>query len=219
MHAPQERLGSAQPLDRRLQEALERGQVRRDTVGHGVFELSPDKLVRVKFRSIAGERIGMQAPVAGQQPVNGSGSVGPSPIPQQDHGAPDVAQEVPKELGHFRCSNVLVGVESHIQRHAPSLRGHPQSRDRRDLGPPACHRPPRGLPAWGPGADHVRDEQEPARVEKDQRGPTRSGLLFYAATRGASNYAISASLRSRARFCGFWQLQPKPTRSLHMWLE
>lgn len=162
-------------------------QVRWDTIGHGAFKLGPDTLVRVKLGRVAGERIGMQAPVAGQQSLNGFGPVGSSPIPQQDHRAPDVAQEVPKELGHLWRSDVLVGMESHIQRHAPPFGGHPQRRDGRDLGPMARHRQPGSLPSRGPGADHVRDEQEPALVEKDQMGPKRSGLFLYVATRAASN--------------------------------
>jgi len=141
----------------------------------------------VKFGRVAGERIGVQAPVAGQQSLDGVGPVGPSPIPQQDHGAPDVAQEVPKELGHLRRSNVLIGMESHIQRHTPSLGGHPQRRDGRDFGPVARHRQPGGLPARRPGADDVRDEQEAALVEKDQMGPKLSGLFLYVATRVASS--------------------------------
>jgi hypothetical protein len=79
---PQEPLRSAQPLDRGLEESFEMMRVRRDAVGHGAFELSPDKLVRVKLRSITGERIGMQARVAVQQPLDASGPVDLSPIPQ-----------------------------------------------------------------------------------------------------------------------------------------
>jgi hypothetical protein len=89
-----------------------------------------------------------------------------------------MAQEMPEEVGHLRGPDVLVGMEPCIQGQTPSLWGDAEGRDGRDLGPSARHRQPGCLPARRPGADHVRDEQEPALVEEDQMGPKRCGLFL-----------------------------------------
>ena len=155
---PQELLGVSEPLDSRLKELPEMAQVFGDAVGDCPLEFCPNKLVRVKFRGIARESINMEATVSIQEALNAAGPMDASSIPQQDHLALEVPQELLEELPHLFSVDVLVDMESQVQSQALSLRGDADCRDGRDLGPTTRHRQPGCLPARSPGANHVRDE-------------------------------------------------------------
>lgn len=162
-------------------------QVLGSAVGHGALKLGPDELVRVELRSVGREGIRVQARVAVQKLFNTSGPMGPSPIPQQDHRAQEMAQEMSEEIGHFRGSDVLVGMEPRVEGQALPLRGDAEGRDGRELGPAPRNEQIRGLSPRGPRSGNVGDKQEPAFIEEDQMGPKRGGLFLYGATRTASS--------------------------------
>ncbi len=153
-------------------------RVRRDAVGHGVFELGPDELVRVKLGSIAGEGIGMQARVAVQQPLDASGPVDLSPIPQQDHGPKDMAQEMPKEVGHLRGPDVLVGMEPCIQGQTPSLGGDVRA-ERAEI---LVHRPATGSQGVFPSGAQVRTtlgmSRNPLSSRKTRWAPSAAAFFY-----------------------------------------
>lgn len=162
-------------------------QVFRDAVGNRPLEFCPDELVRVKLRGIAGERMDLEATVSIQQALNAAGPVDPAPIPQQDHRALEVPQEMSEELSHFFSVDVLVDVESQVQSQPLSLRGDTDCRDGRDLGPAASHRQPGRLAPGSPGSGNRGNEQKTAFIEENQMGSKLFGLFLYAATGNASN--------------------------------
>jgi hypothetical protein len=162
-------------------------QVFRNAVGHRALKLGPDKLVRVELRRIGREGIRVQARIAVQEMLNESGLMGAPSVPEQDHWAQEVAQEMPKEIGHFRGPDVLVGMEPRIQGQTLSLRGDAESRDGRELGPTPCDEQIWSLSPRSPSPGNIGDEQESAFIEEDQMGPKRCGLFLYGATRTSSS--------------------------------
>lgn len=86
-----------------------------DTVGQGALEMVPDKLVRVKLWGVSREAIGTQPGMRAEKLVDRSSLVRGAVIPEEDHGAPQVSEQLSKELGHLRGSDVLVGVKPGIQ--------------------------------------------------------------------------------------------------------
>ncbi len=162
-------------------------QVFRDAVGDRPLEFCPDELVRVKLRGIAGESMDMEATVSIQQSLNAAGPVDPSSIPQQDHLALDVPQEMSEELPHLFSVDVLVDVESQVQSQPLPLRGDAQRRNGRDLGPAAGHRQPGCLAFGSPGSGNGGNEKKTAFIEENKMGSKLFGLFLYAATGNASN--------------------------------
>lgn len=176
-----------QPLERTVDELLEVAQILGDAIGQRPLEMVPHEFIRIELRRVSRERIGMQARM-GAEPLFDHGAFMRSPaIPEQDHVAPQVPEQVSEELGHFRGSNVLVGMEPGVQHDAPPFRRDAEGRDRRNLVPVPGAVQPGSLPPGRPGAGDVRDQQEAALIEEDQMGPKPFGVFLYAATGTASN--------------------------------
>ncbi len=110
-------------------------EIFRETVRQGALEMVPDKFVRIEFRGVSRKAIGAQPGIGVEKLLDRSSLVRLAIIPEEDHGTPQVPEQVAKELDHFRGTDVLVGVEPSIQRNAPPLRRHAEGRDGRDLFP------------------------------------------------------------------------------------
>ena len=123
-------------------------------------------------------------------------------VQDRDHWAAQVSQQIAQEHADFVVPNI-VKVKLVIKTQALALRAHGDSRDDRDFVT-AVTMPMHGcLAAWGPGLDHIRDQQESRFVGKDDVGTQPRSVFF---TRGQSfcfQRSISFSFRSMARFSGF----------------
>lgn len=158
-----------------------------NTVGHGLFELSPDKLIGIELWRIAWKEMGMQTPVSVQEPLDRACPVGAASIPQKDDAAPEVSKKIAEEMGHLLGSYVLVWVKLKGERQPLSFGREAKGRDGRNLGPIACHWQDRGIASGRPGLGKSRNQKEPTFVKEHQMGSKPFGLFLYGATRGVSN--------------------------------
>ena len=81
-----------------------------ETVREGALEMVPDKFVGVELGGVSRKAIGTQPGMAAEKLRDRRSLVRPAVIPEEDHGAPQVAEQVSKELDHLRRADVLVGV-------------------------------------------------------------------------------------------------------------
>mgnify|MGYP001558010148 CR=1 FL=1 len=159
----------------------------RRAVGHGSLEIIPDELIGVELRSIAREKVRVQAMVSVQKLFGWSPFVRRPPIPEQDHGAAQMFEQLPEEPGHFRRSDILIAMESGVEGDAPPAGRNADGRDGRNLGPASGATQARSLSPGGPGANDVGDEKKAALIEEYQMGPKFFGFFLYAATGTSSS--------------------------------
>ena len=159
----------------------------RHAVGQGSLEVIPDELIGVEFRGIAGERMRVQARMPAQEISGWSPFVWRSPIPEQDHGAAQVLEQLPEELGHVWRSDILVAMESGVEGDAPPAWRNADGGDGRNLGPASSATQARSLSPGSPGAKDVGDEQKAALIEEYQMGAKFFGFFLYGAKYTASS--------------------------------
>ena len=75
----------------------------------------------------------------------------------------------------------------------------------------------RSVPPWCPGAQQIRDQEEPRFVEEDEVGTQPCSVFFTRGQRFFFQRRIASSLRSTARRSGVWALQPSPCISRPTW--
>jgi len=165
-----------------MHEVLKMGEIFGETVRQGTLEMVPDKFVGVELGGVSRKAIGTQPGMAAEKLLDRSSLVGLAVIPKEDHRAPQVAEQLSKELDHLRGSDVLVGVKPGIQRDALLLRRDAEGRQGRDLFPAAGAPQVRGLAAGCPGPSNVGDQKKAALIEEGQMGPKPFGVFLYAAT-------------------------------------
>lgn len=158
-----------------------------NTVGSGLFELSPDELVGVQFRGIAGEAVSMKARMLLQEPFDGGSTMHRRAVPQKYHRAAKVTQNVPEKLDHLRGPDILLRMESDQQTESPSLGRDTHGRDGRYLCPAAGGQQDGGLAPTGPGADDIGNQQKTGLIQESQMGSKPSGFFLYGARPRASN--------------------------------
>jgi hypothetical protein len=113
-------------------------------------------------------------------PVDGT------PIPQQDHGSPEMFEQFFKERTNIQTVKIP-RPKSEIKSQAFPLRGHRQCIDG---GNPVLFVEvieDRSLPFRSPGAADVWNEQEARLIDEDQMGPKSFGFFLYGATGKPSN--------------------------------
>jgi hypothetical protein len=123
-------------------------------------------------------------------------------IQDRDHGAAQVSQQIAEEEANLLVPNVVeVKLIEKVQVLAPGTDRH--SRDDGDFVAAVAVPVYRSLASGRPGLDHIRDQQEPGFVGKDDVGTQPRSVFF---TRGQSfcfQRSIASSFRSTARFSGF----------------
>lgn len=156
-------------------------------IGHGSLEIVPDELIGVEFRGIAGEKVRLQTRVPAQELFDRTAFMNRTSIPEQDHGAAQVLEQLPEEPGRFRRFDVLVAIESGVEADAPLAWRNADGRDGRYLGPASGATQARSLPPGCPSPNDVGDEQEAALIEEYQMGPKFFGFFLYGANDTASS--------------------------------
>ncbi len=150
----------------------------------------------------------MQPWVASAELTNGGTLVRPEIVPDDEHLAPQVAQQVTQECpDQFAVDGSFVDPVDQVE--AAPNRTDRQSRYHRQVPPPDFVIQNRGLPPLRPGATHNRGHLEAGFVYEDEVGAQPFGLFFTRCQSAWRHCWIRASSRCRARRCGVWQLQPK----------
>jgi hypothetical protein len=171
-----------------MQELFEMAVIFGNTVCQGALEASPDEFRRVEFGGVTGKAVDMQSRMTEDELLSWSAFVWSAIVPEQHNRSTKVLEKMPEELGHLRGANVLVPIESGIER---ELFAFGRDRKRGDGGnfmsPPSGNPQDRRLPARGPGANNVGNQQEPAFIEEREMGAKSFGLFLYGATRSVSS--------------------------------
>ena len=176
-------------------------------VGERALGELPDAFVGVEFRGVAGEAVEVEPWIAGLEHTDRLAAMDGAVIPDHDHGAAEVAEQVPEEGAHFRVLDVF-GREQEVEAAAPATRTHGEPRDHRDALTPLAVAQERSLPPRRPGAPHARDQEEPRLVDKDEVGAQPRGFFLMRGHVSRFQCSIRSSFRSSARRSGFCTLQP-----------
>lgn len=129
-------------------------------------------------------------------------------VQDRDHRATQVPQQIAKEYADLLVPDVIeVKLVEKVQ--VLALRADGDSRDDRDLLTAVAMPMDGSLAAWCPGLDHVRNQQESGFVGKDDVGAQPRSVFFIRGHCFCFQRSICSSLRSMARFSGFWWLQFK----------
>jgi hypothetical protein len=162
-------------------------QIPGHAVSQGSFELCPDEFIRIEFRGVAWETMGVKPRVFTEELLDQGCLVGSAVIPQEDHGATQVPEQLCEKTSHFWEADIFIAMESGIESNAPAFRGDADRRDGRDFGPSSSTAETGSLSPWPPGAGNVGDQKEAAFIKKRQVGPKSFGFFLYEATDTASS--------------------------------
>lgn len=169
-----------------MQKPLEFSEVVRDAVGHGALEVTPDVFIGVELRGIPRETIRVEPRVRLNEIPHQNAPVLPATVPQEDHRATQVAEQLPKKPDDLGRPDGLVTMEPGVQGDASPARRDADRGDGRDLRPVSSTAQMRRVSPRRPGPDHAGDQQEAALIEERQMGATSCGLFLYATTETAS---------------------------------
>jgi hypothetical protein len=137
------------------------------TIGKCAFRQRPDAFIGVEFRSIGGKLFDMQAAVLSQKLLERLSLVGGRIVQNNDHRAPQVAQQPAEKHAHFFLPDI-VEVELIIQTEALASRTYRDSGNDRDLVTSALAMiVNRSTALWGPGLGHIRNQEEARFVSED----------------------------------------------------
>lgn len=156
------------------------------TVGQRTLGLGPHKLVRVEFRGIERKPVNMDSPVPTQELLDDDAPVDGNAVPQEYNWSAQVPEKVTQESEDFHAGDVGA-VETEVKSKSPPRRGDGKRGDGRNPIPLTAVFENRRLTDRCPGLSHVRNEKEPAFVEKYEMGPKSSGFFLYAGTRASSS--------------------------------
>jgi hypothetical protein len=113
-------------------------------------------------------------------------SVDGAPIPQQDHGALEMLEQLFEKRANIQTVKIPLP-KPEVERQASPLRRH---RQRIDGGNPVLFVEvieDRGLPSRSPCTTDIGNEQEARFIDEDQMGPKSFGFFLYGATGKPSN--------------------------------
>ena len=181
-------------------------------VGQGSLGLAPDPFVGVEFGSVAGEVFDMKTPVPAQEAAEVLSLVDLAVVPEQDHVAGQVPQQVPQKGADFRATDVHP-MELVVEGDPMALGTHRQRGDQRHFAMLIAVSRDRRLAAGRPGAANGAHQEEARFVKKDEVGAQVQSPFFMRGHSSRFHRSIRASSRSKARRSGFWQVHFRRWRS------
>ena len=174
-----------------------------------VLEIVPDALVGIQVRGVARQLRQLEAGrrALRQEVLDGLSAMDRRPIPDHEHLARNLAQEMLQKLDDLRApKRPLADLEEQ-----PPLMG--QAADDREMIAGAGDPEDGRLPPRGVGAHQARQQIEAGLVYPDDGTPLALGFAKRAGQRSLHHSRMAASLRWVARRIGFWTLQPTSRRS------
>lgn len=156
------------------------------TVGQGSVSLVPNIFSRIKLGGIGRKVFHMNSWIPNKTLFNFLSAVNGGPIPQQDHGSPEMFEQPLEERPNIQTGEIPCP-KPKIKSQPLSLWGYQQGTDR---GNPVLFVEvieDGGFPFRSPSATNVWNEQEARLINEDQMGSTSFGVFLYAATGKPSN--------------------------------
>lgn len=180
----------------------------RPTVGQSALRVLPDSFIRVELGGIARETVEVEPGIARLQGAEGFAAVDRAVVPDHDHGAAKMAEQVPQEGADLRLSDV-VEPQREVQSIASASGTHREAGDDGDpIATLAMAKQGRVAPRR-PGTTYARDQEEPRFVDEDEVGPQPRGFFLMCGQVARFQRAIRFSSRSSARRSGFCTLHPR----------
>jgi hypothetical protein len=131
-------------------------------------------------------------------------------VEQHDHGAADVTPDLLQKLQHLAAANRFFRVQADVGGKSPPFGRDGDRSDRRNLARVAGPMNElRRLADGRPGPPHVRCQQQAAFIDEDKVRLLATRLFLIRGQSRATQPSTAAWFRSRARRCGFWQLNPR----------
>lgn len=162
-------------------------QIFRRAVGGGPLELRPHKLVRIELGRVGWKALRVQARILFKTFPHARPSMHISVVPQKNHGAAQVAKQVPQELCDLRVADVLARMKADVKPHPLPFWRDAERREGRCFCPVAGAAKKRRLASRRPRAHDVGNQQKPALIEEYEMGAKYLGFFLSEATRRASN--------------------------------
>lgn len=161
-----------------------------NAVGQISLSMSPCLFHRIQLGCIAWESIDMQALLPRQKLLNLLAPMDLSAIPNDEHIASQVTQQLAQESNDLQACDV-VGMKSRIKPKPTTTGRDGQDANDRYFVAPIAVSQNRRLTHWSPCPTDVWNQQEPALVEKSQMGPKSLGLFLYGAKPASSTAEFS----------------------------
>ena len=179
-------LGASDFLDCPMHPPSQVGDVPWSRIGQCPFGLSPDKLIRVEFRSIGRERIDVEARMPLDKDTDEGTAMDRAAIPQQDHVTSQVSEQVPEKADDLHARDIG-SVKPRVEPKPAPARRNSEAGDGRDAEPLIPMPELGSLSPGSPRVMHVGNEQEPTFVEENQMGFPLKGVFLYGANDSASS--------------------------------
>jgi hypothetical protein len=195
------------------------GDVIGATVGEQALCEVPDPFIGIELGSVGRERLEAQSGKATTEVPNGDSLVRSTVVPEDDHGAPQMAEEVTEESTDLRMLDVRLGVKVVVEAKPVSSRTDRYAGNHRYFVPTVEMTVDGRQAARSPGSVDTGYQEESALVYEDDMG-TQPRRVFF--TRGHSFFfqrSITSSFRSRARRSGFWWLHLRRCMRRATWLR
>lgn len=203
-------LDAATNFDERAADGIERSDnlahqsihIAGTSVGQSTLGQRPDAFIRIELRRIAGKILHMQAGMAMSKSPQGLPFVNLAIIQQRDDVPAKMTQQMSEEFADLKSADI-VQIKAVIQAQALNPGADRNSRNGRDFIPASEMTENGRLSARRPGLQHVRNQEEPRFVEKDEMGAQPCGVFFTCGQRCRFQRSMASSFRSRARRSGF----------------
>lgn len=168
------------------------------------LQVRPEPFIGVEVWTIRWELKDVEAPVFGQEALDGGRPVGLQTVPKDEQGPAGVAQQLGQKSDH------LAGTDGAGMEPKVTLPAEPDGRQGGELGPIKAVPQDGGLAPRSPGLRHIGGQREARFVQEEERAPDLLALFFIAGQRVRSHCRAFRSSRSRARRSG--RCQEKPSR-------
>jgi len=175
----------------------------RPAIGQGPLCLRPNALTGVEFGRVRGEVFQTQAGMPTAQLANRLALVRAPVVPDHNHGARQMAQQMAQEVADLGLLDVFF-MQLIKQTDVLALGTDREAADHRNALVLLMMAHHGRLAARRPSFAHRGDQEEPRLVEEDKIGAQPLGVFFIRGHCVRFHSSMAASLRSRARFSGFW---------------
>ena len=125
---PEQLLRGARFLKGSAEQPVEGRDVRGRTVGQSTVALAPDVFSGVEFRRVGRKRLDVQPGVPPDERLEFTPAMNRPPIPEQDHRAVQMAQQMPEEATDIQAMEAS-GLEADVQGQAAPFGREGQSAD------------------------------------------------------------------------------------------
>jgi len=178
-------------------------------VGQFPFGQGPDALVGIQLRRVGRKVLDLETRMPAKKLAQRRPLVGLRIVQQDDERSSEMTQQMSKEKADSPTPDI-VEAELVVQPEPLTSRADGDRRDDRYAIVTVPMTVDRGVPPWCPGANEIRDQEEPRFVEEDEVGTQPCSVFFTPGHRFFFQRPIALSSRSTARRSGVWALQPRP---------